>query len=78
MPLSPRTKGIIQHFERQMRLQLDGLAKDIHITNVRLFPLETTQIEVVRRSRNTNTPSHHQHHPRHHHDTAGGVVPAAW
>jgi hypothetical protein len=35
-----------------MRLQLDGLAKDIHITNVHLFPLETTQIEVVRRSRN--------------------------
>jgi hypothetical protein len=45
MPKSPRTKGIIQHFERQMRLQLDGLAEDIHITNERLGPLETTQIE---------------------------------
>jgi hypothetical protein len=45
MPQSPRTKGIIQHFERQMCLQLYGLAEDIHITNERLGPLETTQIE---------------------------------
>jgi hypothetical protein len=28
-----------------MCLQLDGLAKDIHITNERLGPLGTTQIE---------------------------------
>jgi hypothetical protein len=28
-----------------MRLQLDGLAEDVHITNERLGPLETTQIE---------------------------------
>jgi hypothetical protein len=28
-----------------MRLQLDGLAEDIHITNERLGPLETTQIK---------------------------------
>jgi hypothetical protein len=46
MPLSPRTMGIIQHFERQMCMQLDGLAKDIHVTNERLGPLETAQIEV--------------------------------
>jgi hypothetical protein len=45
IPHSPRTKGIIQHFERQMRLHLDGLAEDIHITNERLGPLETAQIE---------------------------------
>jgi hypothetical protein len=45
MPKSPRTNGIIQHFERQMRLHLDCLAEDIHITNERLGPLETTQIE---------------------------------
>jgi hypothetical protein len=45
IPHSPRTKGIIQHFERQMRLHLDGLAKDIHVTNERLGPLETAQIE---------------------------------
>jgi hypothetical protein len=44
MTQSPRTKGIIQHFERQMRLQLDGLVEDIHITNERLGLLETTQI----------------------------------
>jgi hypothetical protein len=45
MPQSPRTKGIIQHFERQMHLQLDGLAEDIHITNERHGPLEIEQIE---------------------------------
>ena len=28
-----------------MRLHLDGLAEDIHITNERLGPLETAQIE---------------------------------
>jgi hypothetical protein len=28
-----------------LRLQLDGLAEDIHITNERLRLLETTQIE---------------------------------
>ena len=45
MPQSPRTKRIIQHFERQMCLQVDGLAEDIHITNERLGQLETAQIE---------------------------------
>jgi hypothetical protein len=46
IPHSPRTKGIIiLQFERQMRLHLDGLAEDIHITNERLGPLETAQIE---------------------------------
>ena len=45
IPHSPRTKGIIQHFERQMHLQLDGLAEDIHVTDERLGPLETAQIE---------------------------------
>ena len=45
MPQSPRTKRIIQHFEQQMRLQVDGLAEDIHITNERLGQLETAQIE---------------------------------
>jgi hypothetical protein len=45
MPQSPRSKGIIQHFEPQMHMQLDGLAEDIHITNARLGPLETAQIK---------------------------------
>jgi hypothetical protein len=45
IPHSPRTKGIIQHFERQMRMHLDGLAEDIHVTNERLGSLETAQIE---------------------------------
>jgi hypothetical protein len=47
MPHSPRTTGIIQHFEQLMRLQIDGLAEDIHVTNKRLGPLETAQIEAA-------------------------------
>jgi hypothetical protein len=35
-----------------MRLHLDGLAEDIHVTNERLGPLETAQIEAGTRSRN--------------------------
>jgi hypothetical protein len=45
IPHSPHTKGFIQNFERQMRLHLDGLTEDIHVTNERLGPLETAQIE---------------------------------
>jgi hypothetical protein len=45
IPHSPRTKGIIQHFERQMCPHLDGLAEDIHVTNERHGPLEIAQIE---------------------------------
>jgi uncharacterized coiled-coil protein SlyX len=47
LPHSPRTKSIIQHFERQIRLQVDGLSEDIHVTNERLGQLETTQIEAT-------------------------------
>jgi hypothetical protein len=46
IPHSPRTKGIIQHFEQQMCMPLDGLAEDIHVTDERLGSLETAQIEV--------------------------------
>jgi hypothetical protein len=44
---TPHTKSIIQHFERQMCLQLDGLAEDIHVTNEHLGPLETSQNEAA-------------------------------
>ncbi|XP_062227319.1 uncharacterized protein LOC133925396 [Phragmites australis] len=44
MPHSPRTKGIIQHFERQIRIQVEGLDDDIQTTNERLGQLESTQI----------------------------------
>jgi hypothetical protein len=44
MAHSPRTKGIIQHFERQMRLQVEGLDEDIRTTNERLGQLESSQL----------------------------------
>jgi hypothetical protein len=44
MAHSPRTKGIIQHFERQMRLQVEGLGDDIRTTNERLGQLESSQL----------------------------------
>ena len=45
MQHSPRTKGIIQHFERQVRLQVDALAEDVQVSNEHLGQLETTQLE---------------------------------
>ncbi|XP_062179398.1 uncharacterized protein LOC133884007 [Phragmites australis] len=44
MAHSPRTKGIIQHFEQQMRLQVEGLGDDIRTTNERLGQLESSQL----------------------------------
>ncbi|PWZ04759.1 hypothetical protein Zm00014a_000169 [Zea mays] len=43
-PHSPRTVGIIQHFERQVRLHTDALNEDVQVTNERIGQLETTQI----------------------------------
>jgi hypothetical protein len=42
---SPRTRDIIQHFQREVRLQVEGLNDDLHTTNECLGQLETTQIE---------------------------------
>ena len=42
---SPRTKGIIQHFQRQVKLHTDGLDEDLRVSNERLGQLEMTQID---------------------------------
>ena len=35
-PLTPRTKGIIQHFERKVKLHTEGLDNDLQVTNEKL------------------------------------------
>ena len=42
---SPRTRGIIQHFERQVRLHAEHLDEDVRVTNERLGLLEAAQID---------------------------------
>jgi len=44
MQHSPRTKGIIQHFERQVKLYTEGLDNDLQVTNDKIGQLEATQI----------------------------------
>src|SRR5438105_10208191 len=41
---SSRTRGIISHFERQVRLHTDVLDEDVRVTNERFGHLETSQI----------------------------------
>jgi hypothetical protein len=43
-PHTPRTKGIIQHFERKVKLHTEGLDNDLQVTNEKLGQLEATQI----------------------------------
>jgi hypothetical protein len=33
MPQSPRTKGIIQHFTKQVKLHIEGVDQDLQVTN---------------------------------------------
>lgn len=42
---SPRTRGIIQHFERQVRVHAEHLDEDVRVTNERLGQLEASQID---------------------------------
>jgi hypothetical protein len=44
MPQSPRTKGIIQHFTKQVKLHTEGLDQDLQVTNDKIGQLETTQL----------------------------------
>src|SRR5438132_6535681 len=44
MQHSPRTKGIIQHFERQVKLYTEGLDNDLQMMNDKVGQLEATQI----------------------------------
>jgi hypothetical protein len=42
---SPRTRGIIQHFERQVRMHSEALNEDVQVTNERIGQVEMAQIE---------------------------------
>ena len=42
---SPRTRGIIKHFERQVRVHAEHLDEDVRVTNEHLGQLETAQID---------------------------------
>jgi hypothetical protein len=44
MPQSPRTKGIIQHFTKQVKLHTEGLDQDLQVTNDKIGQLEATQL----------------------------------
>jgi chromosome segregation ATPase len=44
IPQSPRTKGSIQHFTRQVQLHTEGLDNDLQVTNDKIGQLETTQL----------------------------------
>jgi flagellar capping protein FliD len=44
IPQSPCTKGIIQHFTRQVQLHTEGLDNDLHVTNDKIGQLETAQL----------------------------------
>ena len=44
-PQSPRSKALLQHFERKVRLHAKHLDEDVRVTNERLGQLETAQIE---------------------------------
>jgi hypothetical protein len=41
---SPRTRGIIQHFERHVQWHTEGLDNDMQVTNDKIRQLEATQI----------------------------------
>ena len=46
---SPRTRGIIQHFERHTRRHAEALEEDVRVTNERLALMETAQIDTNQR-----------------------------
>jgi Retrotransposon gag protein len=42
-PLTPRTKGIMQHFQKQVREYTDGIDNDLQVINERIGQMETAQ-----------------------------------
>ena len=44
IPQSPRTKGIIQHFERLVKTHNEGIDNDLLVTNDKIGQLEAAQI----------------------------------
>ncbi|XP_015624451.1 uncharacterized protein [Oryza sativa Japonica Group] len=53
---SPRTRGIIQHFEHQVREHAEGLDEDVRVANDRLGQLEATQIDTNSKLSSLETP----------------------
>jgi hypothetical protein len=43
-PLTPRTKAIMQHFQKQVREYTDGIDNDLQVVNEKLGQMEATQI----------------------------------
>ena len=39
-PLTPRTKGIMQHFRQQVRQYTDGIDNDLHVINEKIGEME--------------------------------------
>jgi len=44
IPHSPRTKGVIQYFEGQVKLHIEGLENNLQVTNDKLGQLMAMQI----------------------------------
>jgi hypothetical protein len=44
-PQTPRSRALLQHFERKVRLDSEHLDEDVRVANERLYQLETAQIE---------------------------------
>jgi len=43
-PLTPRTKGITQHFQQQVRQYTDGIDNDLQVINEKIGQMEAAQI----------------------------------
>jgi len=43
-PLTPRTKGITQHFRQQVRQYTDGIDNDLQVINEKIGQMEAAQI----------------------------------
>ena len=44
IPHSPRTKGVIHHFEKLVKTHNEGIDNDLLVTNEKIGQLEATQI----------------------------------
>ena len=44
-PQSPRSKALLQHFERKVRLHTEHLDEDVLVTNERIGQMETAQVD---------------------------------
>ena len=43
-PLTPHTKGIMHHFQKQVREYTDGIDNDLHVMNEKIGQMEAAQI----------------------------------